>query len=512
MSPSTGDADGGVYGLLAIHGVEVALPLDELREVIPAPAGYQPVPMSARGLLGAIVLRGLIIPVLDIGDRMGDLAHAPDPADQVVAIVVHGDDIVGVLADGVRGVVEVPPARLQRLVAPDVGRPLFPVCFHRTDTDTVTSVLDAAALMELPGIPVASRTGWSLVDDAAAAGETTTMMLFEVAGALFALDVAHVTTVLPAVDLRPSVLDGALCRGVTAHLDLHIPVADLLALVGLGALPAADVRQGVVLGLERGLVALALSDMHAVVRVGRRQLGPLPALGIDQSHRFAGLYTAEDGRHYLVLDGDRLARDPELDTLSALNTSATTLGPVDTTADGRDDAEGRARAGATYLTFDIGAPVATPLGEVAEILGYPEDLIAATSSHPAVTATFVHRGEAVPLVDLAALLRPSRPRPVDRDSRLLVVDAAGRRLAFAVAELHAIEPSVWEMATDGPAPDSLPGLLAEGPLLEFAGEGAQRLVPRVSLLDVAAHLLPRPVATEPTDATLLERDPSEPSV
>lgn len=500
-----------MYGLLAVHGVEVALPLDELREVIPAPTGYQPVPVSARGLLGAIVLRGLIIPVLDIGDRMGDLARAPDPAEQVVAIVVHGDAIVGVLADGVRGVVEVAPTRLQRLVSPDVDRPLFSACFHRTDTDTVTSVLDAGALMALPGIPVASRAGWALVDEAAAAGETTTMMLFEVADALFALDVAHVTTVLPAVDLRPSVLDGALCRGVTAHLDLHIPVADLLTLVGLGSLPVTDVRQGVVLGLERGYVALALSDMHAVVRVGHRELGPLPALGIDQPHRFAGLYTAEDGRHYLVLDGDRLAHDPELDTLSALNTSATATGRVDGTGDGRDDADGRARAGATYLTYDIGAPVATPLGEIVEILGYPDDLIAAGSAHHAVTATFVHRGEAVPLVDLAALLRPSRPRPVDRDARLLVVDAAGHRLAFAVAELHAIEPSVWEMASDGASPGSLPDLLADGPLLEFAGEGAQRLVPRVSLLDVVAHLLPRPVATEPTEAALLEADLSEPS-
>lgn len=504
------EVGGRVYGLLTVGGIEAAFSLELLREVIPDPGAYQPVPLPGRGLLGTIVLRELIVPVYDLGDHLGAGSASPD-ADRayVIAILVHGERVLGLRADGVQGLVRVPDTDLQRLVANTDERPLFSACFHHAASGAVTSVLDGEAIFALPGIAtttvaVSAAERASRADAAVGGGdsELSTIMLFQVGEHGLALDVAVVAMVLPAVDLAPSVLDGRICRGVTGHLGLQVPVVDPAAQTGLGALAAEQVRQAVLLQLRRGYVALAITDMHAVVRVRRSELRPLPAVALAQPERFTGLYES-DGRRYLVLDRDGLERDPDLDTLAALNTvdpEHPASAPVANGAGGSAAADGASmtRGGTTYLTYDIGCTAATPLHEVAEIIGHPAELIDARSVHAGVLGAFVHRDAVVPLVDLAALLGPATPTAVTASSPVLLVPCGPDTVAFAIGALHAIDTSVWETAPDDPAAsmNGAGGRLDSAPLIEIGTDGAGRLVPRVSLVDLAAEILGRPVEVD----------------
>src|SRR5215207_1419138 len=106
--PDTRVAD-GLYGVFTVNEVQVALPLSELREVIPCPPTFEPLLASAPGLVGAVNLRHQVIPVIDLRGVLG--MDAGSPMD-VVVIVAHEAHAFGLLATGVHGVVRVEPDEL----------------------------------------------------------------------------------------------------------------------------------------------------------------------------------------------------------------------------------------------------------------------------------------------------------------------------------------------------------------------------------------------------------------
>ena len=139
-----------VYGLLRLAGMDVALPLSALREVVPCPLELAGIPASAPGLIGAIELRRLVLPVVDLRPVIG----RPDDRrpDQVLVVLAHGGQVLGLLADEVRGVTRLPASALVAARARG-ERLLFSHTFRHPETGSVVSVLDVAALLRLPGVP-----------------------------------------------------------------------------------------------------------------------------------------------------------------------------------------------------------------------------------------------------------------------------------------------------------------------------------------------------------------------
>ncbi len=94
------------YGLFAIGGSCVALPLTAVREVTPCPPELAELPTTAPGLLGAVNLRGQVIAVLDL-PAIGEPTRAG--ARRVIVVILHEGRLLGLAVDAVHGV-STPPA------------------------------------------------------------------------------------------------------------------------------------------------------------------------------------------------------------------------------------------------------------------------------------------------------------------------------------------------------------------------------------------------------------------
>jgi twitching motility protein PilI len=87
----------------------LAVPAERVREVVTLES-ITSVPGVAQGVLGVALVRGRLVPVVDV-PRMLDITRAGDAAITRPRLVVltHGDDEAGVVADETRGVLELPP-------------------------------------------------------------------------------------------------------------------------------------------------------------------------------------------------------------------------------------------------------------------------------------------------------------------------------------------------------------------------------------------------------------------
>jgi purine-binding chemotaxis protein CheW len=87
------------------------IPIDRVREIVIVPE-ITPVPESGEFIRGIINLRGRIIPVMDLGRRLG-LREAPrDRSGRILIAEDGGSHLIGLLVDEASEVLRVPEANL----------------------------------------------------------------------------------------------------------------------------------------------------------------------------------------------------------------------------------------------------------------------------------------------------------------------------------------------------------------------------------------------------------------
>ena len=96
-----------------VGGEEFAAPLDRVREVLPA-TRPRPVPSPTPWLRGVVDVRGRLIAVCDLAERLGRRSAPPDHRAKIVVVDAAGRD-VGLAVEGVTGVVELAEAALEPL-------------------------------------------------------------------------------------------------------------------------------------------------------------------------------------------------------------------------------------------------------------------------------------------------------------------------------------------------------------------------------------------------------------
>lgn len=471
-----------VYGLLRLGELDLALPLSALREVVPRPADLAALPVVATGLVGAMGLRSLVLPVVDLRPVLG--LSDDRPAEQVVVVVAHERRVVGLVVDEVRGVTRVPDADLLPFATAS-GRLLVSHAFQLDDGAVPVSVLDAAELLALPGVPTVAEADSAPVPtthDSLVGDRTQSLTLVRCGAQVLALGVDAIHTTIPLPEVSASLLAGGDCLGTTAHAGREVPVVDPLSLLGLTPMAASDVGAGVVLDLGSGLVVLAVSELVELRAAGAGVLA-VPGLAAHRPELVLGVVELAEGA-CLVLDGAGLKADCTLLALAAVNTDLAASAGATGLAGARSVGGGPA-----YVTYRAGLDLASPLAQVAEILPYPAALTPSAAEH--VLGVVVHRGVVVPVVCLSTLLGQP-PAERGHGACLLLVasseEEGGDQVAFAVDSLGAIEPLTWtdpehrrrEYAGD------LSRAAHLSPLVRLAD--GERLVPDLDLQEVVAAL------------------------
>jgi len=94
----------GSFVVMVVDGAEYGLPIASVREILHVPAITR-VPFSADAVAGVVAIRGVVVPVLDLGVRLFSR-----PADRtgrlVVALPGDGAEPLALLVDAVVGVID----------------------------------------------------------------------------------------------------------------------------------------------------------------------------------------------------------------------------------------------------------------------------------------------------------------------------------------------------------------------------------------------------------------------
>ncbi|MBT0770580.1 chemotaxis protein CheW [Kineosporia sp. J2-2] len=508
------------YGLFASGDACVGVPLADVREVTPCPDRLEVLPVTAPGLLGAVNLRGQVIPVLDLlaieGRAEKPSGEAESGPRRVIVVLLHENQLLGLIVDGVHGVTR--PGAMTRMGTSDGSDLLVSHTFARPETGNIVSVIDVDAMFALPGVPVVREEGRA--DGVFAGGDPSAgsgggagaaMLLVRCADHRLAIAIESVHTILPRVRVRNSPLRHGSCKGVTDYDGTEIPVFDPLELAGLGTLSrtGGEESEGVAIRFRDGLVVMMLSEVLELINVGAVERFPLPAVQVPGRRYLDEVLRVPGHGDFLSLAVPAMLEHDDLKALSRLNTPHENTVPAQRSEGSGgaagDSWDGAGASGDTYLTFAVtrtGAKdkeFAVPLREVVEILEFPERYSVLEAGHDQMLGLFTHRDTVVPLYRLSRLLGvPDSPL---ESAYVLVVSTdpdstSGQVAGLVVHGLRAIERAVWQDPNpkrSGHPDGSLEAALNDVTMLRVAAIGTAdepRMLARLDLSAIGAALVP----------------------
>lgn len=465
----TGEGIGGVppaalYGLVRLAGSCVALPAAVIREVVPLPASLDPFPATRPDIIGAMDLRGQLIPVLDLAASLTGHGTTPE-AGSIVVVLRHEESVCGILAEGISGVRMLDAEAIGHLrIAGEQGS-LVKATFHHEGLRGI--ILDIAALASAPGLPLCEdRTARR--DLLRTDHEPT--LIFTLGGIRCALPAGCVDASLPWHDLPPAPIDDPLWIAMMPYKGVEIPALDTVALLGHGTMAPGRRGAAIVLrtvrygglaeeGGGRGLVALLIDSVDDIVRLGADAVTPLVA-GVPGAAFARGLVPSAHGP-CLLIDPERLTTDPRLELLGAIEQNgAQGAGRFGTAPEGT--AHGAPGAARPFLVFTLGpAPFSVPLHVVEEILPADQDLVSLPDNDTGMIGVFARRGQALPMIDLARCLGV----PGDGEGGFVVVarfdrDGETMRIGCRVDGLRSVERVVAQRIERGGITAPALGMLA----------------------------------------------------
>lgn len=445
------------WGAFHVDGVKLALPMSQLREVVPCRA-LLPMACSSPLILGALDLRGIHIPVLDLR-RLFQLS-TPASTDDCVVIVEHEQRLLGLTASSVDCLFNAHEQDLHPLDSSTGDKPVVVGSLLNAVSGQLVSALSAPQLLSIPHIPHArlgqtNRTGLHTdqTGDIHGAQRTSPLLLMRSQDLLFAVDPSGIETTMPKAEILSTDMARGHYRGNVLYRGREIPAIDLIAYLGLERPGVVNKRVGVqqafVLRCTEGAVAVLIDHIMDIVRTNPAEQIPLPAVPLLQPHALShaiahsAIYPHEDSEaHFYIINPQGLVSDSSLEELSAVVFKAEQDKQRSEHTQQTHAGQGLAHApGRRVIVFEMGDNFAAAIEEVSEVLSY-RGVKEAFPANQAFRGILTHRQRAIPVLDLAQHLGLPR-QTLSTGSNILIVPTEHGLLGLAVGKLHCIEEARW---------------------------------------------------------------------
>lgn len=430
---------GGGEGQLvtfALSGEELAFPIGLVQEIVRPPVMTR-VPNAPIYMDGIANLRGNILPVINLRERLGLAARETDDATRVVVLDCDGTP-TGVIVDSVSEVlhidadiIEAPP----RAVAGIEGQYLRGVA--KIDQGK-RLVMILAADMLIPELRGASAQAGSVPQTVAsdkareaarALDEEELMVTFRLAEEEFAIDIMQVQEIIRVTAVTGVPKAPPFVTGVMSLRNRLLPIIDLRARFGLEPAQAGlaeiaaddeeiDARRVVVIDLDGVLTGIQVDAVSEVLRLPKSSIELPPSiLSAEEASKLKGVGKLNKGERLLmVLDVARLLSSQERREVAAAAGAAKSRELAMEARELEDEAQ--------LVCFKIAhEEYGIDIMQVQEIIRIEE--ISAVPKAPEFVEGIVNlRGNVLPVIDMRARFGLPRGERTDQN-RIVVVSICG---------------------------------------------------------------------------------------
>lgn len=433
------DADGIRFGIDILHVAEVAL------------AGQLLPLVSTRSeVIGALDLRGQIIPVLDPLIICGLERSVQAP--RVVAILVSDTQLVGLAFNETKGISGYAPSAFQTLYRSLDTSPRV-IQKNVLDQGCAINIIETKEIFSQSDIPtVTAQENGGYREGTSSRGAYLT---FTAGGATFGLEATRIFSTVPRQKIEVGAISGGRCLGIIRHLNRKIPVVACSEIIGIGTKLINSAPEVVIVRFsDNRLVGLAVDVIRRIQFINKNMLVEPPAHVPSAGKVVTCVYYQRDESQVFILDPGGLEEKDELNDLakvsifgdheateiedaSARNVSASRRADGQCSANRDIQTESKLKR---YLVFKAGRAWAAELTDVISIIKYPQNITPINNGDPSVIGFLTHKQQSVMLVDLARI-KGFEGTATTKRTRVLLVSNDEITVGLVVSHVEGIESS-----------------------------------------------------------------------
>ena len=452
---------------------EFAFPIGIVQEIV-RPPDITKVPNAPSYIEGIANLRGNILPIVNLRNRLVMSDKEIDESSRIV-VINAGGSMIGGIVDSVSEVIHIetkiidPPPEVVGSVD---GQNLLGVA-KINDGKRLIMILSSEKI-----IPDLVETAGTVAAGAAAAeanhstserkeaksvaDEEELLVTFRLGDEEFAIDIMHVQEIIRVSEITSVPRAPGFVKGVISLRNRLLPIIDLRTKFGMLDLkdpsdktdPSSgksdtdtiDARRIIVMDLDGVLTGIQVDSVSEVLRMERKNIeAPPTILSTEEASRLKGVGKLDDGKRLLMLlDVRTLVTIAEKNALKQ--------------AAGVDAAEGRKTKGAAmeitdekqFVCFQINSEdYSINIMQVQEIIRVEE--ITVVPRAPVFVEGVVNlRGDILPVIDMRTRFNLAKAERADHN-RIIVADISGKRTGFivdSVSEVLRIPVKQIEVAPD----------------------------------------------------------------
>jgi purine-binding chemotaxis protein CheW len=425
-----------MLGLLQCENFILGVPSDDVAEVCVIERLNQ-LATSAPGVIGAITVRDVLIPVCDPLVLCNLASRASQP--KAAAIVWNNDRMIALAVDGILGIRRCKLSDLQKLGAEYENSALSG---HIVTERDIINIVNVSLILDMPGMPSAPRQ----LRRKRRGGSRRTLpyLTFAVGDVTYAVAASHIQGSVPRRDIEDTQLANGILLGFLSNLGHRIPVVETNAVFGLGNARREEKPEFVILQFgDNRLLGLAVDRIRRIEYLSPQDIRSMQKGLTSAVPSVNSIFTLpEDGSEAFVLDLDRLREMPALKELSALSGEKEGSEPslhISLQQDSNGDIHKERRR---YLVFQAGRVLAAPISDIERVMDLPEFLTPMAGGVLGVQGLFFVEGRPVPLVDLSVRVGGQASTP-PKTARVLLVEHDGERVGFRVNKIDGIALSHW---------------------------------------------------------------------
>jgi purine-binding chemotaxis protein CheW len=424
-----------LFGSFLLGGEEFALPASSIREVVNFPAKITAIPLSPAFLEGVFTLRGMVIPVVNLG-RLFDAGAPAADGSETIAIIDHEQVQVGILFGSIGEVLRVRPEQRSTLAYRNSdAHAVIAGTILLGDGARLIQVLDAAALIRIENVPqvLALRAAARLQESRRRCqGARRQCVSFRVAGSSFAFEMGAIQEIIRVPELSSSILNSKLCLGRMNFRGSPVAVVDFATLLH----PAAPERvetpeQRVVIArIDDATIGFLVDSVDNIVSFFDDDVLPIPLLSKARAGMFGGCISQPGIGDIIYLDHKGIFSQTEI---VDMRNGHDNLFRQEAGAQSKTNAQqGAAKARRqVYLTFALDSTFAVEIRQIREIIDF-SDAVTTPPGMPSFMRGILNlRQQMISVIDLRCLYAMA-PLEDMSTAKILVIERGAERYGLLV--------------------------------------------------------------------------------
>ncbi|GJJ01932.1 chemotaxis protein W [Duganella rhizosphaerae] len=410
-----------LFGSFVLADDEFALPASCIREVVNYPARISVLPLSPAFLEGVFTLRGVVIPVVNLGRVFRPEARAAEASDKIAILDFQGV-LVGILFHETGEILRVRPEQRSTLsYANGDVHGVVAGTILLDDGARLVQVLDPAALVRIENVPqVLALQGAQQQTARRHQGERRQCVSFRVGASSFAFEMRAIQEIIRVPELQASVLNSALCLGRINFRGSQVAVVDFATL--LNAAPAPAQREFlpdqriVIARIDDATIGFLVDSVDNIVNFYSEEVMAIPLLSKARAGMFGGCIAKPELGDIIFLNHREIFSSNEIKEMRAGHAN---LYPKDEAVKAEHDPHRAQRQ--VYITFALENTYAVEIKQVREIIDFSGDITRPPGMPAFMRGMLNLRQQMISVIDLRSLYHMPPLENADQ-AKILIVE------------------------------------------------------------------------------------------